>query len=119
MKKIFFACALALCLPACATTGVPSAPVAVANATVLDEQVAIGVNLAYKAARLAVETGVEAGFIKGQRAVTVAELDNRAYAAIVAVDLAYKAGNASDYVSAGRQAIAAITALVAAAKGGQ
>lgn len=115
MKHIILALALTLALPACTT--VPAGPGAVAETTVLDEQVAVSVELAYKAARLALETGVDAGLIKGTRATQVAELDNRAYIAVTAVRSAYRAGNAAAYTTAAVEAQIAVSAMLSAIKG--
>lgn len=120
MKKLLIAIGLAaasLSLPAC--SGVLEPPASVADKTKLDEQAAIGVNLAYKAFRLSVETGVAAGFIKpgSELALKIADADNRAYSAVVAVDAAYRAGNSADYTSAVIRANAAIAAAVSIVSG--
>lgn len=116
MKKIFLGLALICAAPLASCANLTS-PVASANQTKLDEQAAIGVNLAYKAFRLAAETGIEAGFIKGDVAAKVASADNRAFAAVQAVDAAYRAGNSTDYASAVANAYVAIDFAVAAVKG--
>lgn len=116
MKRLLIAVSLALVLPGC-TPGAINSPGSVANATVLDEQSALGAELAYKAARIAMETAVDAGLIKGARATQVAALDNRAYAAVVAVRAAYRAGNASAYTTAAIEARRAVTGLLSAIKG--
>jgi hypothetical protein len=108
-----------LLLASCAGLGSlltpPASPAAVANTTTLDEQAALGVELAYKAARTAVEVGVDAGLIKGTRATQFAELDNKAFNAVVIVRRAYRAGNATDYatgLSQARLAVADLLSLV-------
>lgn len=114
MKRIFVA-ALALTLSACAGLQIPqlpSAPVAVADETVLDEQAALSIELAYKAARLAMETAVDAGAIRGANATRIAELDNEAYAAVLAARRAYRAGNATSYGAALAEARAAISGMI-------
>jgi len=90
-----------------------SAPASFADRTVLDEQAALGVELAYKAARLAMETGVDAGLIKGETARRAAELDNRAFLAVATVRQAYAAGNADSYRQALTEARGAISDLMA------
>lgn len=119
MKKLFATLAIALSLTGCAPllSALTSTPASYANQTVLDEKGAITVELAYKAARLAVETGVEAGLIKGQRALAVADLDTRAFTAVVGVRAAYRAGNAQSYAVAIVEANAAVADLIASAKG--
>jgi hypothetical protein len=92
--------------------GIPSAPVEAADQTVLDEQAALAVELAYKAARLAIETGVDAGAIRGANATRLAELDNDAYAAVLAARRAYRAGNATGYGAALAEARAAISDMI-------
>lgn len=99
MKKLLFMiCALAL--SACTAVPVSTAPATYANMTVVDEQAAVTAHLAYKAFRLAVETGINAGAIKGATATRVAALDNQIYAALQTVDAAYATGNAADIASA-------------------
>lgn len=116
MKKLIFVLLAPLALCSCGAVaslaGIPPAPVAVADSTVIDEQGALAVELAYKAARLAVETGVDAGIIKGDRAAKIAELDNKAYAAVLVARRAYNAGNATSYGAALAEARAAITQMI-------
>lgn len=120
MKKcltIALGALLVLSLPGCASlAGLMAWPAAVANQTALDEQGAIGVELAYKASRTAMEVAVDAGLLKGPRAAQMADLDNRAFAAVTGVRAAYRAGNASNYYVAIADARAAITAMLAAVK---
>lgn len=100
VRKIALTLALFCAVPltsGCVT--VPS-PAALANTTKLDEQGVNTAELAYKAWRIAVETGVNAGQIKGQLAQRVAGFDNQLYSALQAVESAYNAGNASDYKTA-------------------
>lgn len=99
-----------------APSALPQAPVVAANQTVLDEQAALSVELAYKAARTAIEIAVDAGAIKGERARKLADLDNRAYAAVGIVRRAYRAGNATDYATGLSQARLAVSELLALAK---
>src|SRR3546814_20344253 len=84
MRRLILAAAMVLALPACSTLS-GGGPVLVTQATALDEKIAVSVELAYRAARLAMETGVDAGLIKGARAAQVAALDNQAYSAVQAV----------------------------------
>lgn len=111
MRSLFFAAALAL--SACATPTVLPPPVEVADRVILDEQAALGAELAYKAVRTAVELAVDAGVIKGERARQVAALDRRAYSAVRAVRAAYVAGNASSYTAAAVTARSAVGDLLA------
>lgn len=120
MKYLYLAILAPLALSGCTglgnLAGLPQAPVEAADSTVLDEQAALAVELAYKAARLAVETGVDAGAIRGEQATRFAELDNQAFAAVQAARRAYRAGNAVSYGAAlaeARGAIADILALLA------
>ena len=83
-----------------------------ADKTTLDEQGMLACENFYKAARIAVETGVDAGLIKGETAAKVAVLDNQAYAALGAVRSAYRAGNAQSYKNALREAQAVIGGLL-------
>jgi hypothetical protein len=98
---------------AASAAGLPPTPQAAANTTVLDEQAATGVELAYKAMRLAIETAVDAGFLKGANASKAAALDNKAYAALKVARDAYRVGNAPGYFAALAQARTAITDALA------
>lgn len=105
--------ALLCALPACGPIStIPPAPGAMADKTVLDEQGALAAELAYKAARVAIETGVDAGLIRGATAARVAALDAKAYAALAVVRQAYRAGNATSYAGALTTARAAIADLL-------
>ena len=105
--------ALLCALPACTPVNtIPPAPAAVADKTVLDEQGALAAELAYKAARIAIETGVDAGLIRGATATKIAALDAKAYAALKIVRQAYAAGNATSYASGLATARAAISDLL-------
>lgn len=113
MKRLALIIAAALALPACATLtaappSIPTAPAVVANRTVLDEKAGIAVETAYKAWRVAIELATDAGMITGAKATRVAEIDTRAYGATLAVQAAYRAGNAAGYIAAAREANAAI-----------
>ena len=96
MKRLIALC-LPLALMACggvtgAINSLPPSPSAIADSTVLDEQGALAAELAYKAARVAVETGVDAGLIRSATAAKVAKLDQRAFTALGVVRKAYAAG---------------------------
>ena len=115
MRKLFLLVAAPLALAACATLpAAPTSPGQVADQTVLDEQGALGVELAYKAFRTALEVAVDAGVLHGAAATKAADLDARAYLATLAARGAYKAGNATDYARAVSDARAAINAALAA-----
>ena len=121
MKKSFSiiaAISLSLSLPGCAglMSTMAGGPVVAANQTVLDEQGAIGVELAYKASRTALEIAVDSGLLKGERAAKAAALDNQAYAAVIGVRAAYRAGNSSNYGVAMAEARLAVTAMLGAIK---
>ena len=118
MRRLFLAAMLA-CAPMLASCGVMTTPppATVANATVLDEQVGQGVELAYAAFRIALEVAVDTGRLKGAAATRAAALDNRAFAATQAVQAAYRAGNSDGYLAAAKEARAAITAALVAVKG--
>ena len=116
MKRLILA-GLAIALSGCGLltlpAGIPAAPAAVANTTVLDEQAALGVELAYKAERIALETAVDAGRLTGARATQAATLDDKAFAAVKVARRAYLAGNATDYATAIAQARLAVTDTLA------
>lgn len=111
MRALLLATCLALA-PLTACTTIPAGPGEVANQTVLDEQAASSVELAYKAARIACEVAVDAGVIRGERATQFRDLNRRAYAAVLAVRTAYRAGNASGYASAISEARALVDQLL-------
>jgi hypothetical protein len=113
MKKLFLILApLSLALAACAAVPTVPTPVELADKTVLDERAVVGVELAYKAARLAVETGVDAGIIKGPLASNLRALDNTAYRAVQATREAYRTGNAASYDAALLHAQLTISTMV-------
>ena len=117
MRKIFLALAMLATLGACqfgSISSVPTAPSQIADRTVADEQGMLAVELAYKAARLAVETGVDAGIIRGATAARFAELDNKAFAALGVLRQAYRTANAADFATAltnARNAVALLLTL--------
>lgn len=101
MRRFLIAICLAASLPlagGCAT--IPTGTAQLADQTKVDEQLAIGANLGYKAFRLAVETGVQSGFIKGTLATKVADVDSRLFGLIQTIDSAYKSGNSQSLAGA-------------------
>lgn len=115
MRK--FLIAVALCsasLTGCATVPTPSS---LAEQTKIDEQSINTLELAYKTWRLAVETGINAGQIKGQLAGRVAQLDNQLYQALVAAETAYKGANAASYDAAVANFNVALTSAYSAVGG--
>lgn len=121
--KTFLIGIVALALAAC-TTSVGTAPplhiptpAEYAGRTAVDEQAAVAVENGYKAFRLALELGVDAGVIKGERAVKAAAADRQAYNALLIFREAYKTANAADLLAAGRSANIAIAQAIAAVRG--
>lgn len=116
-KTIFAAIALmGASLVAC----VPEPPVSpgqIANKTVLDEKAGIAIETAYAAAAQAATFAMRGGFVHAEQAEKIAEIDNRAYAAVQATRAAYDAGNASSYAEASATALPLLRELVAAIKG--
>lgn len=84
---------------------------------VVDEQAALAVELAYQAAAIAVLTADRAGLVPASRKADIAELDRRAFLAVLAARSAYDAGNAASYAGALAKARAAVRNLLAAARG--
>lgn len=127
--RMLIAAVLAVALSACTTNVPPLAtagavaadaagiapPVSLADRTSADEKAMMAVEVAYKAARTVGEIGVDAGLIKGATATRVAQLDNRAYAALQAARSAYRLGNAESWLAALNQALQAIDAARLAA----
>lgn len=95
----------------------PTSPSELSERTALDERAALGVELAYSAARTAVELGVDAGLIRGDLARRVSDADHRAYQAVLAARAAYDAGNAQSYEAALVRARAAVSEVVTLIKG--
>lgn len=108
MRHIILGAALAL--SACTT--IPGSPGTVANQTILDEQIGIGAEVSYKAARLATELAVDLGKLNGANATKAAELDRKAYAALGVMRQAYTTGNATSYAAAAAQAQSAVAELL-------
>ena len=109
---------VALCLgvSACGALGaIPPSPASAAQTIVLDEQGALGVELAYQAAALSLRTGLRAGFIKGEAASKARTADTKAFGAVRAVRAAYDAANATDYGEALARARESVGALIALA----
>lgn len=146
MRSLRFALALAVMTPLAgcgaigALTGLPTAPVQVANNTVMDEQVGIAVETLYaavaRAGALAFRTGIVApstnpavqqdtfcALVRGgefeptDRGSQVAALECRLRAARDLTRSAYRAGNASTYRSAAAEAIAIGRELLALIRG--
>ena len=123
MKRLIFALcpALLLVLSACAPLGIlaglaqPPPPVTLADRTTLDEQGLLGLELAYKGGRMAAEAGVDLGLIRGEVALKLAALDDKAFRALGAARAAYRAGNAASYTTALGEGQAAITGILALA----
>ena len=119
-KGFYILAALSLC--ACAPVqsaigGMPAAPVELADKTTLDEQTALGLELAYQAAAFAILTATDAGLIRGAAAEAVAACDRAAHRAVVALRSAYDAGNARSYTDAAKIARKAVADLLAAQSG--
>lgn len=107
-------------LSACALSPPPNiaaAPYEFADGTVLDEQAALGVELAYQASALTLKAALRSGVIKGDKLALAAKADNSAYAAVKAVRSAYAAGNARSYTAALIEARRAVTQTLALVKG--
>lgn len=114
MKHLILAASLAL--GACTTAPLP-VPATVADSTILDEQAALSVELAYQAAATALLTANRAGVIPDATKPRLKAADQRAYAAVLAVRAAYRAGNATGYSAALTDARGAVTAFLTAIKG--
>ncbi len=123
LQKTMLGAALSLGLAGCVpglgggAIGVPSAPVVYADRTAADERAALAVELAYSAARTALEAGVDLGRIKGPGAARIAELDRRAYAGVLAMRAARNTANAANYGAAAEQARIVVQQLLLAVQG--
>lgn len=103
--------------PAVAETIATTGPAAFADRTVLDEKAVTGVELAYKAARTAVELAVDLGRIKGASATVWRERNRKAYTAVQKARTAYRAGNALSYGAAVDEATSLVSDLLSLAGG--
>ncbi len=114
MRKLMIGLLLpvSLVMSGCAGFSLPTTPSDAANGTILDERAALSVELAYKAQAKLLETAVDAGLLKGNRAAVAATFDIRAKSAVDAVRAAYDAGNAQSYNAAIDEARSAIEAAV-------
>lgn len=118
MKRLMLLACLSLSLAGCGPMlalagGIPPAPAAVADRTVIDEQAALSVELAYQAAALAIATAADFGALNGERATRAAAIDRAAYRAVLATRAAYDAGNTTSYGAAAQSARTQIAALLA------
>lgn len=118
MKHLLLLACLSLSLSGCGPmlsmmAGIPPAPAAVADRSVIDEQAALSVELAYQAAALALSTAADFGALTGERATRAAAIDRAAYRAVLATRAAYDAGNATSYGAAAASARTQIAALLA------
>ena len=121
LTRLAALCALSASATLGGCTGInslPSAPQDVAARTALDEQAALGVELAYQAAALAGRTALRADLLPAEQRPAVRAADARAYAAVAAVRRAYDVGNARSYAEALPLARDAIAELVALSRGG-
>lgn len=121
MKRLVLLCA-ALALTGCDVSQrlatIPPAPITVADRTKVDEQLGLSLTLAYTAAARAAALAIETRLVRDPATIRrIGELDRRAYAAVQGVRTAYLAGNAAGYVEALKGANAAVSELLAAAKG--
>lgn len=103
---------LVLALPGCSLGALMQPPATHANATVLDEKLAIGVELAYQAAAQAILAVNDVRPFSPALKARIQAADRKAYEAVVAVRAAYRAGNASSYSMAAAEAQSAIAALL-------
>ncbi|MGB7407138.1 MAG: hypothetical protein WA908_01415 [Pontixanthobacter sp.] len=110
---------LALLLSGCGLTGgipdIPASPGEVADRTKLDEQAALTLTLAYTGAAKAAKLAIETGIVNNPNTIrAIGAADRRAYRAVVAVEAAYDAGNATSYANAIEEARRAIGQLLTA-----
>jgi len=120
IKSFLLASALVATTLASACNGISdiaSSPRNAAEQTVLDEKAAIAVEAAWATAGTLIETGVDAGLIKGETARRVNDLDAKAERAVKAARSAYDAGNADDYNEAVIEAISIINEITALVNG--
>ncbi|WP_309646609.1 hypothetical protein [Phenylobacterium sp.] len=117
--KTLLALSAALALGACTPTNVTSipAPVELAGRTAVDEEARNGIELGYKAFRLALELGVDTGAIKGARATRARAANVAAYRSVGVMRQAYATANQADWLAAARSANIAVEQGIAAVRG--
>lgn len=120
LKRLLAPLAALALLSGCAalSTAISSGPGTVADQTVTDERVALGVETLYQGWTSMVTTGVELGLIRGDLAARLQDYDRRIYAAVLLARQAYDAGNAASYAQATAQASALIAEATALINGG-
>jgi hypothetical protein len=94
---------------------IPTAPVVVADATVLDEKGLLGLTTAYQALGLIIDLVPVTGH--PDRARKLAAIDNAAYGALLTARSAYKTGNATSYKKALDEGNATINRGIALIRG--
>jgi hypothetical protein len=120
LKRLLAPIAALALLGGCAglTSAITSGPATVADQTVADERVALGVETMYQGWNTMVTTGVELGLIRGPLAGRLQDYDRRIFAAVQLARQAYDAGNAASYAQATAQASALIAEATALINGG-
>lgn len=114
MKYRFALAALALAGCSTGPASLLPPPAAIADRTVLDEQAAITVTLAYTAAAKAAALAISTGLVRDRdRVAQIGQADRAAFAAVKAAEVAYAAGNAQSYGAAIVQVNAGVSALLA------
>lgn len=92
-------------------------PSTVADKTVLDEEVGLGLTTAYRGAVALARVANRAKPFSPALKVRVAELDSKAFKAVAAVRTAYEAGNQDSYTAAAKTARGLIDEIIALAGG--
>lgn len=119
-NKLFLSLACALSLSACGTVPtyigkIPTAPVVVADTTVLDEKGLLGLTTAYEALGMLIDLVPVEG--NPARAKTLATIDQAAYDALLVAREAYRTGNAQSYSQALEAGNATIQRAISIIKG--
>ena len=111
MKRIL-PFALILALPGCSLGALMQPPATYANATVLDDKIALAIELGYQATAQAILLANDLRPFSPELRDRVKAADRKAYEAVLAVRAAYRAGNANSYAMAAAEAQAAVAALL-------
>lgn len=108
MRALLLVLALAGCQPLVSTP----APATYAGATVLDEKGAIGAEKAFTFAAKAATVAIRSGLVSDPARLTQIEaVRGKAYAALLNIRRAYRAGNATSYAAAFAEFDLALTTL--------
>lgn len=110
--------ALTLLAGCSAITNPPPSPGHVADQTIIDEQVALGVETLYQGWEIMVRTGIDLGLVRGSLAAELQAYDRDIFRYVQLARQAYDTGNTASYAEATAAAAALVAEASALLKGG-